>query len=322
MDFKFHLQQGQHLLNKRDGLSIRKALEHFKTANVMSEDVLIAKPKTLYYLALGNLHIGQVANSYRIAHKAKRSLDLATERSVVSMGNMRQLLGEEQIDKLIRYIEEKHLQLITMIDVDDDDFDENDLDFSLVDRIYKTTHKPDLRREFSIETLSDDVLYATFAGQSRADDELVYFDKLKGDVLSHVEGYFSSLIGDQGVMNRRLADRILKREPVDFVDDDRYVLIERLDLSDFLEEFKKQSNGKEPFYSLVDYFLVDVLGEYQSKYGLNLDELTCNSGIQRKFHDYYAEKLANMSRLAQSEYQALFNKTCKALAIRWIEDNV
>lgn len=82
MDFAFHLQQGQQMLEKQDGVSIRKALEHFKTANEMSEDEDIAKPKTLYFLALGNLHIGQIAQSYRIAHKAKRSIDMSLPKIV------------------------------------------------------------------------------------------------------------------------------------------------------------------------------------------------------------------------------------------------
>ena len=67
MDFSFHLQQGQHLLEKEDGISIRKALEHFKTANEMTENQIIAKPKTLYFFALGNLVIGQIEQSFRIA---------------------------------------------------------------------------------------------------------------------------------------------------------------------------------------------------------------------------------------------------------------
>ena len=154
MDFAFHLQQGQQLLEKQDGISIRKALEHFKTANEMSEDEDIAKPKTLYFLALGNLHIGQIAQSYRIAHKAKRSIDTAIEHSMFSMNNMRQMLGEENIDGLIKHIEDSYPQLISMIDTDDDNFDENDLDFSLVSRIYKTVDKPEVKPQFSIKDIS------------------------------------------------------------------------------------------------------------------------------------------------------------------------
>lgn len=243
MDFLFHLQQGQQLIEKQDSESIRKALEHFKQANEMTEEEDVGKPKILYFLALGNLYIGQVEQSYKIAHKAKRSIDTAIASSMFSMNNMRQMLGEDNIAALINHIDDKYPQLVSFTDIDDDDFDENELDFSLVSKIYKTVDKPEVKPQFSVDTLSEEVIFATFSGQGRTNDELVYFDKLKGNVLSHVQGYFSSLIGDQSIQNRRLANRITNNEPTDFVDEDRYILIDRLLLTDFLTEFKKQTNN-------------------------------------------------------------------------------
>lgn len=322
MDFAFHLQQGQQLLEKQDGISIRKALEHFKTANEMTEDEYIAKPKTLYFLALGNLHIGQIAQSYRIAHKAKRSIDTAIEHSMFSMNNMRQMLGEENIDGLIKHIEDSYPQVITMIDIDDDDFDENYLDFSLVSRIYKTVEKPEIKPQFSIETLRDEVIFATFSGQSRTNDELVYFDKHKGDVLSHVQGYFSSLIGDQSVLNRNLANKIMNSEPIDFVDEDRYRLIDRLLLPEFLEEYKRQTSGKEPFYSFVNYFSVEVLKDFTYDKDLTIDDLACSSHIQQKFHELFSKKHPNNIQALRSDYTRIFENTCKAIATNWIKHNV
>lgn len=322
MDFAFHLQQGQQLLEKQDGISIRKALEHFKTANEMTKDEDIARPKTLYFLALGNLHIGQIAQSYRIAHKAKRSIDTAIEHSMFSMNNMRQMLGEENIDGLIQHIEDSYPQLISMIDTDDDDFDENDLDFSLVSRIYKTVDKPEVKPQFSIETLREEVLYATFSGQSRTNDELVYFDKVKGDVLSHVQGYFSSLIGDQSVLNRQLANRIMNSEPTDFVDEDRYVLIDRLLLTEFLDEFKKQTNGKEPFHSYVDYFSTEVLKDFTYNKDIKIDDLACSNHIQQKFHELFSKKHQNNIQALRSDYTTIFEGTCKTIAKNWIKNNV
>ncbi|KAA6341081.1 hypothetical protein EZS27_011090 [termite gut metagenome] len=66
--------------------------------------------------------------------------------------------------------------------------------------------------------MREDVLMATFIGLSRTNDELVYFDKLRGDVLIHVQGYFSSLLGDQSIEDRKLTNRIMSREQNDFVD--------------------------------------------------------------------------------------------------------
>jgi hypothetical protein len=322
MDFSFHLQQGQQLLEKQDATSIKKALEHFKKANEMTEDEHVGKPKILYHLALGNYLIGNIEQSYKIAHKAKRSIDIAISNSMFSMDNMRQMLGEGDIDALINHIDDKFPQVVLFTDTDDDDFDENELDFALVNQLYETTEKEEVKPQFSIDSLNEEVLMATFFGLSRTDDELVYFDKLKGDVLSYVEGYFSSHIGDQSVANRRLANRITNSEPTDFVDEDRYVLIDRLKLSEFLEEYKKQTKGKEPFSSFVEYFSVEVLKDFTYEDDLTIDDLANSNHIQEKFHELFGQKYQSRVSELRDDYTSIFQNTTKVLAVNWIKQNV
>lgn len=322
MDFSFHLQQGQQLLEKQDATSIKKALEHFKKANEMTEGEHVGKPKILYHLALGNYLIGNIEQSYKIAHKAKRSIDVAINNSMFSMDNMRQMLGEGDIDALINHIDEKFPQAVLFTDTDDDDFDENELDFALVNQLYETTEKEEVKPQFSIDSLDEEVLMATFFGLSRTNDELVYFDKLKGDVLSYVQGYFSSHIGDQSIANRRLANRITNSEPTDFVDEDRYVLIDRLKLSEFLEEYKIQTKGKEPFSSFVEYFSVEVLKDFTYDDDLTIDDLANSNHIQEKFHELFGQKYQNRISELRDDYSRIFQNTTKALAINWIKQNV
>ena len=319
MDFSFHLQQGQQLLDKQDAVSVKKALEHFKKANEMTEDEHIGKPKTLYHLALGNYVIGQIEQSYRIAHKAKRSIDTAIENSIISMNNMRQMLGETDIDALIQHIDEKFPQVVLYTDTDDDDFDENELDFSQLNQIYQTVDEEEIEPQFSIDDLSEEVLTATFFGLSRTNDELVYFDKLKGDVLSYVEGYFSSHIGDQSVANRRLANKITNNEPRDFVDENRYILIDRLKLAEFLTEYRTQTKGKEPFSSFVDYFSVEILKDFSYDKDLTIDDLANSNHIQDKFHEMFSKKYQNRVTELREDYSDIFQNTQRALAINWIK---
>ncbi len=321
-DFSFHLQQGQQLLEKQDAESIRKALEHFKAANEMTEDEHVGKPKILYFLALGNLNIGQIEMSYRIAHKAKRSIDTAIANSMISMNNMRQMLGEDNIDALIDHIDDNYSQLVSFTDTDDDDFDENELDFSLISKLYQTADKPEVEPQFSLDPIREDIIFATFSGQGRINDELVYFDKLKGDVLIYVQGYFSSLLGDQSILNRRLANRITNNEPSDFVDEDRYILIDRLLLTEFLSEFKKQSNGKEPYYSFVDYFSIEILNDFTYNKDLKIEDLACSNHIQQKFHELFSKKYSDKIQQLRNDYTVIFENTCKALATNWIKQNI
>lgn len=322
MDNIFHLQQGQQLLEKQDTSAIKRALEHFKKANEMTEDKDIGKPKILYHLAIGNYFIGQIEQSYKIAHKAKRSIGGVIENSKFSMTNMRQVLGEEDIDALIRQILEKFPQVTSDINIYDDDFDENKLDFSLLSQLYQTADKEDIKPQFSIENLSDEVLIATFFGLSRTNDELIYFDKLKGDVLSHVQGYFSSHIGDQSTANRLLANRITNIEPIDFVDEERYILIDRLKLTEFLKEFKKQTEGKEPFLSFVDYFSIEVLKDYKFNNDLTIDDLANSNHIQEKFHELFGQKYQNRILELRTDFTIIFQNTSKAIALNWIKKNI
>lgn len=322
MDFSFHLQQGQQLLEKQDATSIKKALQHFKKANEMTEDEHIGKPKVLYHLALGNYLIGNIEQSYKIAHKAKRSIDIAISNSMFSMDNMRQMLGEGDIDALINHIDDKFPQVVLFTDTDDDDFDENELDFGIVNQLYETIEKEEVKPQFSIDSLNEEVLMATFFGLSRTNDELVYFDKLKGDVLSYVQGYFSSHIGDQSIANRRLANRITNSEPTDFVDEDRYILIDRLKLSEFLNEYKNQTKEKEPFSSFVEYFSVEVLKDFTYDDDLTIDDLANSNHIQEKFHELFGQKYQSRVSELKDDYSRIFQNTMKALAINWIKQNV
>src|SRR5690606_32977845 len=149
-------------------------------------------------------------------------------------------------------------------------------------------------------------LMATFFGLSRTNDEMVYFDKLKGDVLTYVQGYFSSHIGDQSLANRRLANRITNREPTDFVDEDRYVLIDRLKLSEFLEEYKKQTKGKEPFSSFVECFSIEVLEDFTHDDDLTIDDLANSNRIQEKFHELFGQKYQSRVLELRDDYTNIF----------------
>jgi hypothetical protein len=322
MDYSFHLQQGQQLLERQDAPSIKKALEHFKKANEMTDNKDIVKPKILYHLALGNYIIGQIVQSYKIAYKAKRSIDTAIESSMFSMNNMRQMLGETDIDDLIKHIDEKFPQIVVFTNIDDDDFDENEFDFSLVSQLYSKVDLEDIKPQFSIENLSDEVLMATFFGLSRISDELVYFDKLKGDVLSYIQGYFSSHIGDQSIANRNLANRITNGNPTDFIDEDRYVLIGRLKLVEFLKEYKKQTQGQEPFFSFVDYFSKEVLKNFPYNEDLTIDDIANSNHIQEKFHELFEEKHQSKVLELYPEYAKIFQKASKSLALNWIKQNI
>jgi len=319
MDFLFHIQQGQLLLAKEDIASIIKALEHFKKANEMTEHKDISKPKILYHLAYGNLLLGNFELAYKIAHKAKRHINIAIKNCGITMNNMRKLFYEDDIDAMIKHIDKTHHQLVVLIDTKDDKFDDNEIDYGFINNPWSKKNKPRLIPEFSIDRLKEDVIIATFTGLSRTNDDLVYFDKLKGNVLFYVQGYFTSLTGDQNAVDRQFENRITNNEPIDYVDEERYILIDPLSLAEFLNEFRAQTNGKEPFLSYVNYFAEEAIKKFSSKKN---KDLTISIHMQKAFHEIFNEKYLNVSNELRNEYVNIFGNTCKALAIRWIKLNI
>lgn len=232
------------------------------------------------------------------------------------------MLGEGAIDALINIIDERFSKSVLYSDIDDDNFDENQLDFSRLNQLYPIVNKKNIEPEFLIDHLDDNVIMETFYGLNSTNDQFVYFDKLKGDVLSYVQGYFSSHIGDQSITNRRLANRITNGEPTDFVDEERYILIDRLKLTDFLTEFKKQSKWKEPFNSFIDYFSTEILKEFTYDKDLSIEDLANSNHIQEKFQEMFRKKYQNMTLKFHDEFIDIFQKTQRALALNWIKRKV
>ena len=323
MDAFFHMQQGKHLLDRKDPSSLKKGLEHFKKANQISKPENIEKPIILYYLALGNLFIGNIEMSFKIANKALRSIDIAIENSPFISDNMRQILGEEGIDSLIDHIFEHYPVIVINTDPDEDDFDENHLDFTFLYNNFNIVDETDEAiPQFSFDSIKDELVMATFAALSRTEDNLVYFDKIKGDVLSYVQGYLSSNLGDQSISNRILADKITNDAPTDFIDEERYVLIGRLTLSECLKAFKSQSQSQEPFFSFSDDFVVEILKDYTYNPRITSNDILFNLYVQEKFHELFAAKYQDNLAELQSQYISIFEKSSKFVAMSWIENKI
>jgi uncharacterized tellurite resistance protein B-like protein len=170
--------------------------------------------------------------------------------------------------------------------------------------------------------ISEEVLMATFSGMGRTNDELVYFDKQNKDVLSYVSGYFSSLLGDQSQSNRTLANRITSGSPNDYIDKSRHILIDRLLLSDFLDEYHKQSQNKEPFSSFSELFGTEVLKDFSYDNDITINDLTFSNHIQQKFHKVFSENYQSRVHELRDDYTAIFENTCNELASKWIREKV
>lgn len=323
MDFNFYTQQGHLLLEKKEAASIRKALEFFVKANEITQSNDISKPRALYNLALGNYLAGNTILAYKLVCKAKRSIEPAIENSFIRMDNMSKILGADDIDYLINYIETNFYHLIINTDSNDDNFDENEFDFSKINSLYPAAAMSiDYSPKFTPTQITNDMLGATFAGLSRNRDSMVYFDKVNGDVVMYVEGYFSSMLGDQITSNKKLASRISNSDPIDFIDEYRYFLIDQLLLKDFLAEYKEQTEMEEPFFSFPVIYSEEVLEEFSYHEDISINDLYFNNHLQQKFHEIFSKHYKSRAVELRESYSMLFENTCNELALQWIMKHV
>lgn len=318
-DFSFYLQQGSKLVEKDDPGSKIKGVEHFVKANQLTVDGDIAKPQTLYHVAYGYFILGDLEMAYKVAWKAKRAIPLARQNSFISMSVWP---GENNINEIIAFIEERHPDISERIDVDDIDFDENNIDFEYLYSIYGAPAENKITPEFNRSNLTKELLSATFGGMSANDEHEIYFDKLKGDVLQLVEGYLTSTLGDQSAGNRRLVERITNGEPPDYIDENRYIQLHSVDLKTFLEEYRLQSMGKEPFYSFTFQFaeeMIEKISEYEE---LEEAGISFNFFMTKEFGNSFTEKYPDRVATLGADYSRIFENTCNSLARKWIEKEI
>ncbi|WP_395092880.1 hypothetical protein ACF3NR_02290 [Vaginella massiliensis] len=171
-----------------------------------------------------------------------------------------------------------------------------------------------------MEELTEDILMATFTGMGRTNEQLIYFDKESIDVLINVNGYLSSILGDQSEMNKLLMNKIINGEPYEYIDENRFILIDRLLLRDFLSEYKNQSKGKEPFYSFPELFCEKVLKEYNKT--ITINDLTFSNNIQQKFHEVFGFYYQSRVKELKDEYTNIFESTCNIISKNWINNKI
>tara|TARA_Y100000385_G_scaffold288479_2_gene355183 strand:+ start:47 stop:628 length:582 start_codon:yes stop_codon:yes gene_type:complete len=107
---------------------------------------------------------------------------------------------------------------------------------------------------FNIQDLDTSIFLNVVVGMQRDWDEYIYFDKLTGNVLHHVEGYFVIMNKNlDGSQNKILKERILQFDETDSIDESRHILIDKMGLVTFLCEWADiASKEYKPFADLVE----------------------------------------------------------------------
>ena len=165
------------------------------------------------------------------------------------------------------------------------------------------------------DNYSDELLSAIFAGMCADKDDIVYFNTSSLDVLQYVNGYLNSMIGDLAQNKRLLAHKIMSDAPNDIIDDNKYIQLDGVSISTFLNEYKVKTKGKEPFFSFAEDFQKEV-----TKHNISL-----NSKFDFYFSDLFTElfsdKYKNGVQELRQSYSDFFEGTCRTLALNWIKDN-
>lgn len=176
--------------------------------------------------------------------------------------------------------------------------------------------------QFSIESLNDEILMTTFFELNSDDDDPVYFDKLQGDILGCIQGYLKSYIGDQNIANREFVNKIKNDDPFDIIDENRYIKFEKHTISVFLNEYRIQSKGKEPFDTFVEYFSNEILRIYAGGNIIAIDGIKNSNRIQQKFSELFSLKYEDRALELRDDFIHIYRNTAKAIARNWIKQKV
>ncbi|RAJ13209.1 tellurite resistance TerB family protein [Olleya aquimaris] len=155
MNFAEHIQAGKELLEKKDKTSLQRALFEFIKADEMADEIEMAKPQTLYYLALINYWIGNIVLSYQLAKRAEKSIDIAIDKSSINFKDMRTNLGENQIIDLISNIKQQFPTLINSISIENVEFNPHEIDFTMLDQMNNFNDQNDSEESSSQDKLSN-----------------------------------------------------------------------------------------------------------------------------------------------------------------------
>lgn len=156
---------------------------------------------------------------------------------------------------------------------------------------------------------------------TRMEEEEVYYDFRNQDVLSRINGYLSSHLGDQAIENRKLADRIMYGDTSDNFDEDNLILIPRLNLREFLETFEKHSSGYTAFLNHSKKFKNTVISELpQYGDGKDFADLTFNRGMHEFFLEELAKNYSESTREQANNFRNIMELTYTEIVNKWIRE--
>lgn len=167
---------------------------------------------------------------------------------------------------------------------------------------------------------SDKLIGIFFSCLQRKQDEEIYYDVESHDIVQHVQGYFSSLVTEnQESENRILAQRIINREPTDSIIDGKHILIPRLSLSEFLNEFFNQSNNDNSIKQFIRTFENDVINELgMGVLFSDINNVTFSSEVANFFFSKLNEHYQNLNFNVE-ELKLIVNKTITSISLKYIE---
>lgn len=304
------------LIEKGDADSIKKALNHFKDANLMTSSGDIGKPMALYYLAYGNLLIGNIISAYILIERAYNELDVTKKASVFMMNNWP---GEDKILELRALLNNEFPEYHNRIDVYSDKFDENYLDFSKVHQLYTKDQIIQYEKHLNVDNISNETLMLIFTAMMRNEEDLIYFDKIIGEPTAYIEGYFVPSSGDHALNNRMLANKIMNNSPIDLVDEERHVLIPKLICADFINEFKKHTDDQVELSDFADKVTEEIIDDFGDPDITSLHELYLTQYILDLFFKSFHEKIGHKSTEMMSVLNSKMEQTSNGIVKRWIQ---
>lgn len=166
---------------------------------------------------------------------------------------------------------------------------------------------------------SQKLIECVFASMGRDDETKIYYNKETNGVQQAVEGYLSDCLAeDQSTENRRLYNRITNSESTDPIIKGIHYLIPRLELVEFLNQFRESATEYEGLQDFVTEFEEYIIEEFKS-YVDDIEELSFGHSVREKFFnkldDWFKENDFDID-----DVKSVINQTMKAITLNFLRE--
>lgn len=165
-------------------------------------------------------------------------------------------------------------------------------------------------------TYSIDLLKAVFHAMQRDNDEILYYDRHKNDVLIYEQDYLVSILIGREQMNKVLAKRITTEDSYDSINEGVHFLVPQISIIEYIAVMKQHSGDFSMMLSILES-MQEGLTNHCKEEDININSYTLNMVFFQSLNMYLSEQETEVD---SERVNAVINASSEFVARRWLSE--